>query len=266
MNTNPHEWAEGSSALISSVQNHHSVTFQKNFRSRHQLRLHWCLFVSIGGCTESLRLSVVNLSVVNLCACIVSAVQSNAEIAVGRRANSCHTARMASVVFFRAVNVGGHQKFQPGVLAKALAEFGVVNIGAAGTFVVRENVSPARLRDEMLRRLPFRPELMICPARDVLALARGKWFEDEPAGKDVGRFASVLQKAPRAKPPLPIEQPAGGKWEVRIIAITGRFVLSVRRLGQTYSNAVVEKHFGVPATTRNWNTIETIREILETGK
>src|ERR1700704_5607440 len=46
---------------------------------------------------------------------------------------------MSSVVFFRAVNVGGYQKFQPGKLAKELAEFGVVNIGAAGTFVVREN-------------------------------------------------------------------------------------------------------------------------------
>src|SRR6267378_2590412 len=145
---------------------------------------------------------------------------------------------MASVVFFRAVNVGGHQKFQPSVLAKQLAEFGVVNIGAAGTFVVRENVSRAKLSDEILRRLSFKPELMISPARDVLALARGNWFADAPAGNDVGRFVSVLQKAPRAKPPLPIEQPTGAKWEVRVVAITGRFVLSVRRLGQTYSNAL----------------------------
>ena len=104
---------------------------------------------------------------------------------------------------------------------------------------------------------------MICPARDVLALARGNWFGDAPAGRDVGRFVSVLQKAPRAKPPLPIEQPAGPKWEVRVVAITGKFVLSVRRLGQTYSNAIVEKHLGVAATTRNWNTIEAIREVLE---
>jgi uncharacterized protein (DUF1697 family) len=66
-----------------------------------------------------------------------------------------------------------------------------------------------------------------------------------------------------AKPPLPLEQPAGAKWEARIVVVTGRFALSVRRLGQTYSNAVVEKHLGVPATTRNWNTIETIREVLE---
>lgn len=140
---------------------------------------------------------------------------------------------MSSVVFFRAVNVGGHQKFQPGKLARELAEFGVTNLGAAGTFVVREQVSPAKLRDEILCRLPFKPELMICPARDVLALARGHWFDDAPAGKDLGRFVSVLQKAPRAKPPLPLEQPAGAKWEVRVIAITGRFALSVRRPGQT---------------------------------
>jgi hypothetical protein len=65
------------------------------------------------------------------------------------------------------------------------------------------------------------------------------------------------------RPPLPLEQPAGAKWEVRIVAIIGRFALSVRRLGQTYANAVVEKHLGVPATTRNWNTIEAIREVLE---
>jgi len=74
---------------------------------------------------------------------------------------------------------------------------------------------------------------------------------------------SVLQKAPRIKTSLPIEQPAGPKWEVRIIAITGRFALSVRHPGRTYSNAVVEKHLGVPATTRNWKTIETVCEILQ---
>jgi len=38
---------------------------------------------------------------------------------------------MASVVFFRAVNVGGHQRFQPGKLAKELAKFGGVNIGSS---------------------------------------------------------------------------------------------------------------------------------------
>ena len=170
---------------------------------------------------------------------------------------------MSSVVFFRAVNVGGHQKFQPVKLAKELAGLGVVNLGAAGTLVVRENVSETKLRNEILRHLPFKPELMICPAREVLALARGNWFANAPSGKDVGRFVSVLQEEPRTKPRLPIEQPSGAKWEVRVIAVTGKFALSVRRLGRTYSNAVVEKHFGVSATTRGWNTLEAIRELLE---
>jgi uncharacterized protein (DUF1697 family) len=171
---------------------------------------------------------------------------------------------MASVVFFRAVNVGGHQTFQPGKLARELERYGVVNIGAAGTLVVRESVTEAKLRAEILRRLPFKPELMICPARDVLALARAEPFRDVPVGKDVTRFVSVIRKPPRTSPPLPIEQPPGDKWEVRIVAITGRFVLSLRRPGRTrvYSNAVVEKHLGVPATTRNWNTIAAIAKVL----
>ena len=180
--------------------------------------------------------------------------------------DQCHTGCMSSVVFFRAVNVGGHQRFQPGRLAKELDKFDVVNIGAAGTLVVRDQVSQAKLRDEILHRLPLKPHLMICPARDVLALARGNWFGDAPAGTDLGRFVSVLQTTPRTKPPLPIEQPVGAKWEVRIIAIIGRFTLSVRRIGQTYSNAVVEKHLGIPATTRNWKTIEAIRDILESQR
>jgi hypothetical protein len=47
------------------------------------------------------------------------------------------------------------------------------------------------------------------------------------------------------------------------VAATGRFALSIRRLGRTNSNGVVEKHVGAAATTRNWNTIEAIREVLQ---
>lgn len=173
---------------------------------------------------------------------------------------------MACVVFFRAVNVGGHQKFQPSVLARELAEFGVVNVGAAGTFAVLEPVSQAELRAEILRRLPFQPELMICPASDFLALARSKPFGDAPAGKGVQQFVSVMQKSPRNPPRLPFDQPVGDHWEVRVVAISGRFVLSFRRpqgRAIVYPNAVVEKKFGVSATTRSWNTFDTICEVLE---
>jgi uncharacterized protein (DUF1697 family) len=63
-----------------------------------------------------------------------------------------------------------------------------------------------------------------------------------------------------------VDQPKGS-WGVRVIAVEGLFALSLwRRLeGETmvYPNAVVEKKFGVAATTRSWNTMEAVAAILE---
>ena len=173
---------------------------------------------------------------------------------------------MALVVFMRGVNVGGHKAFQPSALARELATFDVVNVGAAGTFVIRKTVGVATLRAELLRRLPFKAELMICRARDLMDLASGEPFRDAPSDKDARRFVSVMAKRPRTLPRLPISQPGGDKWQVRIIGVSGRFALSVwRRLGRTivYPNEVVEKNLAVSATTRNWNTISTIYDILK---
>src|SRR5437867_6082833 len=71
---------------------------------------------------------------------------------------------MALVVFLRAVNVGGHNTFRPSVLANELREYDVVNIGAAGTFVVRRAVSQEKFRRELLNRLAFPTHIMICEA------------------------------------------------------------------------------------------------------
>src|SRR6185369_14338713 len=45
---------------------------------------------------------------------------------------------MASVVFMWFVSYGGHRAFRPAALARDLAKFEVVNVGAAGTFVVKK--------------------------------------------------------------------------------------------------------------------------------
>jgi hypothetical protein len=49
---------------------------------------------------------------------------------------------MNSVVFLRAMNVSGANRCRPEELAKQLAKFGVVNVGAVGTFLVRELGGP----------------------------------------------------------------------------------------------------------------------------
>jgi uncharacterized protein (DUF1697 family) len=183
---------------------------------------------------------------------------------------------MASVVFLRAVNVGGTNRCQPALIAKELAKFGVVNIGAVGTFVVREDVTESALRAAIAKKLPFKCEIMICPARDIIKLVRqwtdSPWraakdpFSRQPSGPEITRFVNVLHKRLRTLPPLPLSLPSDDDWLLKIIAIQDRFVLGFyrRQMKAISYLGKVEKLLGVPATTRNWNTIEKIHQVLTT--
>jgi uncharacterized protein (DUF1697 family) len=171
---------------------------------------------------------------------------------------------MPWVAFLRAVNVGGANRCQPAWIAKELSEFGVVNIGAVGTFVVREDVGESTLRAAIAKKLPFKCEIMICPARNVIRLALKDPFAGQPSGPDITRFVSVLHKRPRALPPLPHSAPSDDDWLLKIIAIKDRFVLGLyrRQMKAISYLGKIEKLLGVPATTRNWNTIEKVAKIL----
>jgi uncharacterized protein (DUF1697 family) len=172
---------------------------------------------------------------------------------------------MPQVVFLRGVNVGGHKKFQPSVLAKELADFDVVSVGAAGTFVVRKSVGQKELKAAVLQKLPFDAELMICTEREIAALTGTDAFADVPESKDCKRYVTVLAKRLSKIPSLPLSRPPNDEWQVQVIGVTGKFALSVwRRQGKRliYPNEVIEKEFGVAATTRNWNTITAIWEIV----
>src|SRR5271169_381873 len=102
---------------------------------------------------------------------------------------------MALIVFLRGVNVGGHKTFRPSVVARELSAYDVVNVGAAGTFVVRKPGSRARFRAELLRKLPFEAEVMLSEGRDLIRLEMENPFAPEPARPDVVRFVSILSKA-----------------------------------------------------------------------
>jgi uncharacterized protein (DUF1697 family) len=174
---------------------------------------------------------------------------------------------VASVVFLRAVNVGGANRCQPALIAKQLSKFGVVNIGAVGTFVVREDVSESSLRAAIARKLPFKCEIMICPARDIMKLASKDPFSRQPSGTNITRFVNVLAKRPPSPPPLPLSLPSDDDWLLKIIAIEDRFVLGLyrRQMKAIGYLGKIEKLLGAPATTRNWNTIEKIAKILSRG-
>src|SRR5689334_17301533 len=99
---------------------------------------------------------------------------------------------MALVVFLRGVNVGGHRTFRPSILAKKLIAYDVVNVGAAGTFVVRKPGIQAKFRAELLRRLPFDAEVMLCDGRDLTRMETENPFGAKPSRPDIVRFVSIL--------------------------------------------------------------------------
>jgi uncharacterized protein (DUF1697 family) len=174
---------------------------------------------------------------------------------------------MAHVVFLRGVNVGGHRTFRPTMLVQQLKRYNVVNIGAAGTFVIRTPTSQAQLRAELSRRLPFETQIIIRKGQELLDIAGGDPFGDAPIGSGVVRFVSVLAKRPRLVPSLPMSLPVQGKWLVQILATDNRFVFGqYRRHMKTirYLGAF-DRIFGVPVTTRNWNTITAIVRVLRDG-
>jgi uncharacterized protein (DUF1697 family) len=171
---------------------------------------------------------------------------------------------MALVVFLRGVNVGRHKRFLPAQLAEDLAAFDVVNVGAAGTFVVRAPVPKATLLAEMRARLAFDADIIIAKGTQLIEFARSAPFGRRPPAEHERRFLSVMLKRPAA-PKLPVFYPAGDNWQVKIVVVSGTLVASIwRRQPGTpiYPNAALEKQCGV-ATTRNWNTVETICNVLE---
>jgi uncharacterized protein (DUF1697 family) len=175
---------------------------------------------------------------------------------------------MALVVFLRGVNVGGHKTFRPSILAQQLDHYDAVNVGAAGTFVIRKPVNKAQLRAELQSRLPFETEVMICTGQDVITMASGDPFGNESIQPDVVRFVSVLAKRPRVLPSLPVSFPADDAWLLRVLATENKFIFGVyrRHMKAIRYLGMIDSLFGVPVTTRNWNTFTAVIKVLRSSR
>jgi uncharacterized protein (DUF1697 family) len=175
---------------------------------------------------------------------------------------------MALIVFLRGVNVGGHRAFRPSLLAKELSIYDAVNVGAAGTLVIRKPGPRAEFLASLRRKLPFEATVAVCDSRDLFRLESDNPFASEPPRADVVQFVSILSKAGRRRVSLPFALPEDADWLVRIIGRKNRLVYGVYRrhmrtigyLGQ------IDRFFGAPATTRSWTTILSVLRILKSGE
>jgi uncharacterized protein (DUF1697 family) len=117
------------------------------------------------------------------------------------------------------------------------------------------------------RKLPFDAEIIICEGRDVVALLSHAAFA-EPAQTDIVRFVSVLSRLPADPPQLPITLPPRGKWVLKVHAREACFVFGMYRRDMKAIGHLgrLDRLFGVPATTRNWNTIAAITKVLNANE
>jgi uncharacterized protein (DUF1697 family) len=171
---------------------------------------------------------------------------------------------VALVVFLRGVNVGGHRTFRPTKLAEALKHLGAVNIGAAGTLVLRQPMTQAQARAEVARNLPFVAEIVVCQGRDIASLISKNPFEGQSMRRGVVRFVSVLSQRPRLTPSTPMRFPSSGQWLMKILTRRNRFVIGMYRRHMKVIGLLgaLDRLYGVAVTTRNWNTIAAIDRVL----
>jgi uncharacterized protein (DUF1697 family) len=172
---------------------------------------------------------------------------------------------VALVVFLRGINVGGHRTFRPTKLAAALKHLGAINIGAAGTLVIRHSMTQAEARAEVARRLPFAAEIVVCQAREIVNLLSSDPFQGQKVAPDVVRFISVLSQRPRLAPATPMQFPSSGRWLMKILARRNRFVIGMYRRHMKVIGylGALDRLYGVSVTTRNWNTIAAIARVLQ---
>jgi uncharacterized protein (DUF1697 family) len=130
--------------------------------------------------------------------------------------------------------------------------------------VIQQRLGQAQLRAEFARRLPFATEIVICHSAKILSLMSHDAFAGQPARPDIVRFVSVLSRRPRSTPRLPMRFPTRGPWLLKILAREDRFVFGVYRRHMKVIGhlGALDRVFGVPATTRNWNTIAAIAKVL----
>ncbi len=172
---------------------------------------------------------------------------------------------MALVAFLRGVNVGGNRRFRPSLVARELAPYGVVNIGAAGTFVARTPGAADRFRAALAGKLPFATEIALCTGEEILRLVHADPFRGLATAPDIVPFVSVRVNRAANLPALPRQLPAQGEWLLRLTGGTGPFVLGTYRremkaiglLGQ------LDRICGGAVTTRNWRTMLAVARVLE---
>jgi uncharacterized protein (DUF1697 family) len=176
---------------------------------------------------------------------------------------------MPYIAFLRAINVGGHAVVSMADLKRAFVNAGAENVS---TYIQSGNVifdapassaAQARLFTAIQTNLDTligkKVDVMYRTDADLQGIIKADPFKGIDVQGDLKLYVTFLKDKPARKPRLPLIVEKDG---LEIINVRGNDIFVVSRpVGKGrygVPNLFFEKEFGIPATTRNWNTVRKI--------
>ena len=178
----------------------------------------------------------------------------------------------AYVAFLRAVNVAGHGTLLMTDLQEAFLKAGATN---ARTFIQSGNVvfeaTPKsvatvvrKVGDWLRRAFGAEPQIMLRTDREMADIVKKAPFKPLQSDPTIKLYVVLLLDRPKTKPKFPL---ISSKEALEAIAMSDREVFLVSRRKANgffgFPNAFIEDQLGVPATSRNWNTVTKIHALLQ---
>jgi uncharacterized protein (DUF1697 family) len=174
------------------------------------------------------------------------------------------------VAFLRAINVGGNNLIK---MDELKMKFKSVRCEDVRTYIQSGNVSfNSKISDGNSLIMKIESELHKNLSKDVLVFLRtseqlksiieGNPFVKLTISNPSKLYVTFIKDELKQKPKLPFLSP---KKDVEVLQIKDREIYCITheingRSG--FSNQFIEKEFGVRATTRNWNTIIKVYDLL----
>lgn len=174
------------------------------------------------------------------------------------------------LAFLRGINVGGHGTVTMEDLRQAFSLAGCKNVRTyiqSGNVIfnsseAKQDALSRKIEKTLKNELGLETLVLIRTSEEIIKLAKQDPFKDALAGADVKRYVTFLYERPQSAPKLPMVSPKEGL-ELFSIKNLEAFIISRQVRGKYgFPNNFVEKELGVPATTRNWNTVGKILALL----
>jgi len=173
----------------------------------------------------------------------------------------------------RAVNLGGSTQVSMDALGRLLARRGFEDVRTvlqSGNVVFRSDESTSdrlerKLQTEVRRGLGLSTEFFVRSAAEWRTILRENPFPAEADEDPAHLVVTVLKEAPRAE-----------SWTALRAAITGRervqasgrqaYIVYPDGIGRSkLTAAFIERHLETRGTSRNWNTVRKLNQLLPAG-